>query len=202
MASYIAWVGFFVSTFSFVVVLFRWLEERRKSRSEQSRRETAESELKQIRARAEAPYLVAASIWANGVEHSHEVQLRGPGGGLMVAGDRRKQFGAGVQIAPLPAAGATVTILLKNQGQTVRGAAVQNGEVKLVCRLGRLYADAEEPYPKAQHTLPRLKYRFEPAKVGKNCRFELYFESESGMKQTHTYEYIHGVCSLTRIAPQ
>ncbi len=55
-------VGFVVSTLGFVVILFKWLEERTERRREKAARKTLEAELQSIKRRGRAPFLRAVFL--------------------------------------------------------------------------------------------------------------------------------------------
>lgn len=188
-------VGFVVSTLSFVFTLFKFLNERREKRAESARRGMAEIVLRETQRRADAPFLMVRSMYAENHTSGEPAVIEGRH--ITIYQDTRLTFRPGEAFAMdrLPAEGAAVCLVVVNHGRRVRAARItQPSDYALDAALGHISEDNAG-------RLPKIIYPFLREHLGQAVSFTLEFESLDGVQQRHIYETRHGACELRRIDP-
>lgn len=143
------------------------------------RKRSAEKELNDIISRGSAPYLLA--------DHMN-VRVNGESSGNQI-------FHTGQDTLGKITDGEIITLNLINHGEEARGvghnweqgSGIRTYGGKIICN---------------DTSAAQITYRYDLKKHGQNETIAISFETFNGLKLTHTYELIHGVCSLKRIDPK
>jgi hypothetical protein len=158
---------------------------------ERAEKREAELELKQIKRRADAPFLVPSDIVFGAIKYTDENGelrfLRSDSGFVL------SWRGNEVVVDRLCADWNRVFFLVDNAGEAARGMIVKlDGETISLKR----EADDDD-----SRGLLYLEYPYKPEKHGKEQTLLLSFETRSGVQDTHRYLTRHGFRVLDRIDP-
>jgi len=146
------------------------------------RKRRAEARLKEIRRRAEAPFLVPTSFTAHSIaDPVRFVDMRNHG-------DMLEKFSV-----LLGTHGVEMRQGFSNEGQKVRAVSIVQPSLVSLVNVGTVIPEG----PSAGW----LRYVYDHSKKGQPERFSIQFESLMGVRQIHVYEVIHGVRSLQRVDP-
>jgi hypothetical protein len=159
-----------------VVAIFQWRKKRK-----------AETEVRLIRRRGDAPYLTPSSTTVNRLITNAS------------AGEARTAATATVLTAlngevpkDLPA-DTPVRLVVDNQGQPARRVSVslEGKAIQLRSELALKFASG----------LQFLEYPYDPKKHGQDQTLIISFETASGVQDHHTYSLKHGIRHLVRTDP-
>jgi len=142
------------------------------------RKRNAEKELRDIISRGSSPYLLATHM------------------DVRVKGEQSNQiFQPGDNTRSKIADGAIITLILINQGSEARAADDDWEQGQGISTInGRILC--------SDRSAAQIIYRYNLSKHGQAQTIKISFETLNGLKLTHTYELIHGACSLKRIDPK
>ena len=148
----------------------------------------AEQELREVRRRGRAPYLVPYPDPFNFVYEMKEGQTTG-----WSAFNRKVLSWTNHEVPRTMPANTEVVMPLLNQGEAARRV---KAEID-----GQQSSIYQEPPMDSSDKKHFIVYRYIPERHGQVIHMKLTFETRDGWKDTHLYELRHGVHSLTRIEP-
>jgi hypothetical protein len=179
-------VGWLAAIFGWV----KWLYEIKEKRRERAAKEKAESELKEIRRRSNAPYLRPNDSRLNGLYWD-----RGQPGRISFVtplhGNLLCQLRNEVDLKPEDE--QIVLFVVDNIGESARSVTLKldNETISM-----QREADMQNA-----HGFYFLVYPYKKAKHGAEQRLALSFESATGVQDTHIYKTRHGIRLLQRTDP-
>lgn len=142
------------------------------------RKRSAERELNDIISRGCSPYLLARHM------------------DVRVKGEQRNQiFHPEQETLGKITNGEIITMTLINQGEEAR-AVSDNWEQ------GQGIGTPNGRILSSDKSAAQIVYRYDLSKHGQTETIKISFETLNGLKLTHTYELVHGLCSLKRIDPK
>jgi hypothetical protein len=166
---------------------FKWWYEIREKNKEKAAKEKAEKELREIKRRGDAPYLVPNDALFNGIYISNgpgQVGYMTPFHSALLYADR-KEVG--------PDTEGDVVFLVENQGRPARAVTIKlDGE--------EISIEKEADLNDA-HGYQFIVYPYHKEKHGKEQIISISFESSSGVHDTHYYKTRHGFRILKRADP-
>lgn len=171
-------LGWLTAAVGWVTALRQWRKKRK-----------SEAELKLIRRRGEAPYLVPSQSLFNHLYFDAgggEIRFFPGGSGNVLCSLRD-------EVAKETAPGTPIFFVVENNGKGARRVTIT-----LDGQAARL---RHEPQIQGAHDLSYLEYSYNPAKHGQNQCLVIEFETETGVQDRHTYLLKHGFRSLTRQHP-
>ena len=177
-----------------LVAVIGWLQvlrETKEKRQEKIAREKAEAELAMIKRRATGPYLHLNQSRFNWLYFDNgkpgEIGMRAMGHGDMLDSVRD-------EVAKDVPEGHEIFLLIRHTGEDANEVVLKLDDA---CIQLRREIDIDDA-----HGFLFISYPYKPAKHGHTQKITLEFLSSSGVRDTHTYETMHGKRILRRIDPQ